>query len=310
MKSSVHLTAFRCALALLLLALLSLSPCAFAQKVFTVAGGYVGDGKLATSAALGFAQFAAFNLKGELLISDGGNCRIRKVDQQGVISTIAGTAICGFRGDGGPATHAEIITPTGIAVDSAGNVFFADQDTERVRKIDLAGTITTIAGNGSAKYCGDGKQATKACLSLPTQVATGSSKAGEVLYIADTLNQRIRRVVLSTGTITTVAGNGTAGYSGDNGPATKASLNYPDGVAFYNPTQSLWISDSANAAIRQVDLKTGIITTFLGDGTCSFMPLTLCYPMGLTSDTSGNLHVADNGTGQVLRIYVHGKTVS
>src|SRR5579864_3364550 len=264
MRSPLHTAALRFVFAGSIFTLLFVHQL-FGQKVFTVAGGYVGDGKLATSAALGFAQFAAFNSKGELLISDGINCRIRKIDKQGIISTIAGTGICRFGGDRGPAIHATMITPTGIAVDSAGNVFFADQDTERVRKIDLAGTITTIAGNGSARYCGDGKQATKACLSIPTQVAIGGSKAGEVLYIADTLNQRIRQVVLSTGIITTVAGNGTAGYSGDNGPATKASLNSPDGVAFYSPTQSLWISDSANAAIRQVDLKTGIITTFLGD---------------------------------------------
>jgi sugar lactone lactonase YvrE len=281
-----------------------------AQKVFTIAGGYVGDGKPATAAALGFAQFAAFNSKGDLLISDGVNCRIRKVDSQGIISTIAGSDICGFGGDGGPALQARLTTPTGIAVDPAGNIFFADQDTERVRKIDPAGTITTIAGNGSAKYCGDGKQGVKACLSLPTQVTLGRSKGGEILYIADTFNNRIRQVVLSTGIITTVAGNGTAGYSGDGGPAKKASLNAPSGVTFYGATHTLWISDTGNAAVRQVDLNTGIITTFLGDGTCPFMPLTLCSPMGITTDSAGNLHVADNGTGQVLRISVPGKSVS
>jgi sugar lactone lactonase YvrE len=310
MKTSVSFTAFRFAFTTFVCALLSLSLCASAQKVFTVAGGYVGDGKPATSAALGFAEFAAFNLQGELLISDAVNCRIRKVNKQGIISTIAGTGLCGFSGDGGPAVHAKVSGVTGLAVDSAGNVFFADTNTERVRKIDPAGTITTIAGNGSTKYCGDGKLAVKACLSSPGQLAIGSSKAGEVLYIADTFNQRIRQVVFSTGIITTVAGDGTVGYSGDGGPAKRASLNFPSGVGFFAPTHTLWIADTSNAVIRQVDLKTGIITTFLGNGTCSFTPLTLCNPMGLTTDTAGNIHVADFGNGQVLRISVPGKSVS
>jgi len=296
--------------ATLALALVSLSPGASAQRVFTVAGGYVGDGNPATSAAVGFPQFAAFDQQGNLLISDEVNCRIRKVDKKGIISTIAGTGICGFAGDGGPAIKAKVSTPTGIAVDSAGNIFFADIEAERVRKIDAAGTITTIAGNGSTNYCGDGKLAVKACLSSPNQLAIGNSKAGEILYIADTLNQRIRQVVLSTGIITTVAGNGTIGYTGDGGPAKNASLNFASGVGFYAPTRTLWISDGGNAAIRQVDLKTGIINTFVGNGTCTFLPLTLCNPMGLTTDSAGNLHVADGSTGQVLRVSVPGKTVS
>jgi len=146
-------------------------------------------------------------------------------------------------------------------------------------------------------------------LSSPSQLAIGSSKAGEVLYIADTFNQRIRQVVLSTGIITTVAGNGTIGYSGDGGPAKKASLNFASGVGFYGRSHTLWIADTGNAALRAVDLKTGIITTFVGDGTCPFTPLTLCNPMGLTTDSAGNLHVADIN-GQVLKISVPSKSVS
>jgi sugar lactone lactonase YvrE len=310
MNMSAAFTAFRLALAASIFALLSLVPVASAQKVFTVAGGYVGDGKPATSAAVGFPQFAAYDPQGELLISDGLNCRIRKVDAQGIISTIAGSGICGFSGDGGPATHAKISSPTGIAVDQAGNIFFVDQDNERVRQIDLTGTITTIAGNGSAKYCGDGKLAMKACLNFPMQLAVGNGPEGEVIYIADVSNQRIRRVVLSTGIITTVAGNGIAGYSGDGGLATQASLNFPYGVASYGKTHTLWISDSLNAAIRQVDLKTGIITTFLGDGTCAGLQLTLCNPIGLATDRAGNLYVADDSNSQVFKISVPGKTLS
>jgi hypothetical protein len=229
-------------LAILLLTMSYHAPIAAAQKIFTVAGGYAGDGKPATSAALEFPQFAAFDLQGNLLISDA--CRIRRVDKQGAISTIAGTGVCGFSGDGGPATSPKFVSPTGIAVDSAGDIFFADYGNQRIRKIDPTGMITTIAGNGKAKYCGDGKQAVKACLNLPQQLTIGNSRAGEVLYIADTLNQRIRQIVLRTGIITTVAGNGTAGYTGDGGPAKKASLSYPYGVTLHDKTGTLWISDT------------------------------------------------------------------
>jgi len=292
--------AFHHVLAILILATLYITPPATAQKIFTVAGGYIGDGNPATSAALNFPQFAAYDLQGNLLIND--NCRVRKVDKKGIISTIAGTGICGFSGDGGSATHAQVATPTGIAVDSTGNIFFADSVNQRVRKIDPTGTITTIAGSGKAKYCGDGQLAVKACLFDPLQLAIGSGPVGEVLYIADWFNQRIRQVVLRTDIITTVAGNGTRGYSGDGGPANKASLNGPWGVAFDGKTRCLWISDTENFAIRQVDLKTGIIATFLGNING--------VPTGLAPDKSGNLHVAEVFGEQVEQITVPGKTVS
>jgi sugar lactone lactonase YvrE len=297
---------FRRTLTISIAAFLSLPPCAGAQKVVTVAGGYVGDGKPATSAALEFPQFAAFDLQGNLLMTEA--CRIRKVDKQKVISTVAGTGICGFSGDGGSATQAKLASPTGIAVDSAGDIFFADYGNQRVRKIDPAGIITTIAGNGKGKYCGDGKPAVNACLNLPQQLTIGNTRAGEVLYIADFLNQRIRQVVLGTGVITTVAGNGTAGYTGDGGPAKKASLSYPSGIAVYDKTRTLWISDTDNSAIRQVDLKTGIITTFINGSFCYVV--TFCQPQGLTTDASGNLLVGVPSAGQVLSISVPGQVVT
>jgi sugar lactone lactonase YvrE len=289
------------------LAILSAVPSATAQRIFTVAGGYVGDGKPATSAAIGYPQFAALDLQGNLLIGDAVNCRIRKVDSRGIISTIAGTGICGFGGDGKPATKAKLSLPTGIAVDSSGNVYFGDQNT-RVRKIDSAGTITTIAGNGKGSYCGDGKQATKACLNFPGQLAIGTGSAGEVLYIADTFNERIRQVVLRTGIISTVAGDGNSGYFGDGGPAKKAEFSEPVGVAFEGKTHTLWISDTNNSAIRPIDLKTGIITTFFGPGPCRYFEV--CVPEGLTTDASGNLHVADVSDSQVFNISVPSQSVS
>jgi sugar lactone lactonase YvrE len=239
-----------------------------------------------------------------LLVSEA--CRIRKVDKQGVISTIAGTGVCGFSGDGGLATKAKLARPTGIAVDLAGDIFFADN--QRIRRIDSAGIVTTIAGNGKAKYCGDGKPAVKACLNSPQQLTIASSRAGEVLYIADTLNQRIRQVVLDTGIIATVAGNGTVGDTGDGGPAKKASLSYPSGVTVYDKTRTLWISDAGNGAIRQVDLKTGIIATFVSGNFCYIV--TPCLPQGLTTDASGNLQVAVPSVGQVLSISVPGQVVT
>jgi sugar lactone lactonase YvrE len=301
--------AFRYIVAISIFTMLRVAPSAAAQKVFTVAGGYVGDGKPATSAGLASPAFAAFDPQGNMLISDARYCRVRKVDKKGIISTIAGTGICGFSGDGGPATKAKLSGPLGIVADSRGNIFFTDYEAQRVRKIDSKGIISTLAGNGKATYCGDGKQSTKSCLNYPSQLALGKGPKGEILYVADTFNQRIRQVVLSTGIISTVAGTGQAGYSGDGFPATQAELNYPAGVAFDGNTHSLWISDTSNSAIRQVDLKTGIISTFFGPGTC-VTPLELCSPQGLTTDTVGNLHVADSTAEQVFRISVPGKSIS
>ncbi len=262
-----------------------------AQKVSTVAGALVGDGGPATSAALTLPQYAAVDAKGNIYIGDYYQCRIRKVDVQGDITTIAGTGICGYSGDGGLATHAQIFWPEGVAVDGEGNVIFADFVNNRIRVITPAGKITTVAGNGSYGFCGDGGLATEACLAQPTAVAVANSRNGEVLLIADTYNQRIRQVSSRTGIITTVAGNGTQGYSGDGGLATDASLNQPQGIAVHTNSRSLWIPDSWNSSIRRVDLNTGIITTFIGDGQCD----AICLTEGISVDAAGNLYVAEGG---------------
>ena len=154
---------------------------------------------------------------------------------------------------------------------------------------------------GTYGFCGDGGPAKQACLNIPTAVAVAEGQSGESLYIADTYNNRIRMVNLVTGIITTVAGNGIRGYSGDGGAAIDASLDNPKGLALNASSHTLWISDTYNSAIRSVDTTTGIITTFFGNGTCG---LTLCFPLGIALDSSGNLYVSASGNGVVLEVQV------
>ncbi len=208
--------------------------------ITTVAGigtmGFSGDGGPATSALLYIPHGVAADSAGNLYIADTGNLRVRKVSG-GTITTVAGNGTVSFSGDGGPATSASINIPYGVAVDSAGNLYIADTGNNRIRKVS-GGTITTVAGNGTASFSGDGGPATSASINEPWAVAVDS--AGN-LYIADYANNRIRKV--SGGTITTVAGNGVVGFSGDGGPATNALLGYPEGVAV-DSAGNLYISDS------------------------------------------------------------------
>jgi trimeric autotransporter adhesin len=193
-----------------------------------------------------------------------------------------------------------------VAVDAAGDVFLVDYGSQRVRRIDTSGNISTVAGKGAVGYCGDGKPALNACFAYPYGLAV----SGADLYIADTFNCRIRKV--SGGIVTTVAGNGTCGYSGDGGPATKASLNVPWSVAVYGfpPTQTLWISDEGNNVIRTVDMNTGIITTWWGDQNCYWDLQHLCFPEGITLDSGGDLLVADTNHQRVLAAAAQGGVVN
>ena len=194
---------------------------------------------------------------GNLYIADTGNNRIRKVSN-GVITTVAGNGTAGFSGDNGPATSAQLYDPAGVAVDSAGNLYIADTGNNRIRKVSN-GVITTVAGNGTAGFSGDGGPATSAQLNDPQGVAVDS--AGN-LYIADYRQQPhpqgLERRDHHRG------GNGTPGFSGDNGPATSAQLNYPEGVAV-DSAGNLYIADTGNNRIRKV--SNGVITTVAGNGT-------------------------------------------
>jgi sugar lactone lactonase YvrE len=279
--------------------------------ITTVAGtgadGFSGDGGAATSAQLSvgwvYPSGAAVDPAGELFIADVVNNRIRTVDTAGRITTVAGSGFFGFSGDGGPATHAQLFYPSGVAVDPAGNLVVADVENHRIRRIDAAGTITTVAGTGAAGFGGDGGPATSAQLTYPSGVAV--DPAGD-LFIGDTSNNRIRKVD-TVGTITTVAGTGTFGFGGDGGPATSAQLGGPFGVAV-DPAGNLFIADHDNNRIRKVD-PAGTITTVAGTGAAGFSgdggPATsaqLSAPSGVAVDPAGNLFIADAGNNRIRMV--------
>jgi sugar lactone lactonase YvrE len=263
--------------------------------------GFSGDNGPATGAQLNNPSGVATDSAGNLYIADTANHRIRKVAVgSGNISTVAGTGTAGYSGDNGPASAAELHSPAGIALDSAGNLYVADQGNGVIRKVTASGTITTVAGNNETGFSGDNGPATNATLYKPAGVAVDS--AGN-LYIADTGNNRIREVNTS-GVITTIAGNGTAGYNGDNGPATSASLNQPSAVLSAG-SGILYLADTANQVIRQVGAS-GTITTVAGNGIAAYTgdggPATsasLHSPVGLAVDGSGNLYIADSGNNAI-----------
>jgi sugar lactone lactonase YvrE len=278
-----------------------------AGVISTVAGngtpGYSGDGGPAIAAQLNFPLGVAVDSAGNLYVVDTANERIRKVTPEGVISTVAGNGTRGFSGDGGPATAAQLDTQDGVAVDSAGNLYIADSFNFRIRKVTAAGVISTVAGNGTPGFSGDGGLATAAQLGNPTGIAVDS--AGN-LYFSDVHFHRVRKVT-PDGIISTIAGTGTAGFSGDGGPATAAQLNGPIGVAV-DSGASLYIADQSNFRIRSVTAA-GVISTAAGNGTAGFSgdggPATaaqLSLPSGVAVDSAGNLYIADPGNFTVRKV--------
>jgi sugar lactone lactonase YvrE len=304
---------------LFLLALCGLERTAEAQiqlvpDISTVVGsgtqGYSGDGGVATSAALHQPTGVAADSAGNLYIADFYNQVIRKVAAgTGIITTVAGTGTAGYGGDEGPATSAALNQPYGVTVDSAGNLYIADFGNERIRKVAAnTGTITTVAGTGGLGDSGYGGPATSAALYGPTGVAVDN--AGN-LFIADTLNNIVLKVAAGTGIITVVAGNGTRGYSGDRGAATSAELNQPFTVSV-DSKGNLYIADSYNQRIREVAAGTGTITTVAGDGMSGYSgdggsatDAELNYPDGVTADSAGNLYIVDSNN-QVIRFVAAG----
>jgi sugar lactone lactonase YvrE len=231
-----------------------------AGNITTVAGtgeqGHAGDGGPATEATLGYPNEVAIDPLGNLYISDGN--RIRKIDTTGIITTIAGTGRPGFTGDGGPAVAAQLDDPTGIALDTVGNLYFIDRGNARIRRIDSEGIITTVAGAGGGTpadrgtdrcFSGDGGPATQAHLCRPEHIWVDPA---ENLYIGDTLNARVR-LVDTSGIITTVAGNGEQGPPEDGVRATETRLANVSGVAI-GPDGALYIADSAHDLVRRVAL--------------------------------------------------------
>ena len=267
--------------------------------------GFSGDGGPATAAALRAPRTMEADAQGNLYIVDTENHRLRKVDSAGNITTVAGTGAAGYSGDNGPATAARLDNPHGVAADAAGNVYIADSPNQRIRKISPAGIITTVAGTGSSGYNGDGIQATAARLNYPKGVEVGPDGA---LYIGDANNHRVRRVDLSTGVITTVAGSGTRGATGDGGPATAARLNTPRNVAFA-ADGDLFIADDQNFKVRRVDAATGTIFTVAGTGVSGYSGdggsatgARLNQVRDLAVDGAGNLYIADEKNHRIRRV--------
>ena len=293
--------------------------------ITTVAGdgteGHSGNGGPATNASLEPPTGVAVDAAGNLFIADYWNNWIRQVDTNGIITTVAGDDFYGYSGDGGPATNASLYYPGGVAVDAAGNLFIADSGDQRIRMVNTNGIITTVAGNGTGSYSGDGGPATNASLAAPFGVAVDT--AGN-LFIADTYNGRIREVN-TNGIITTIAGisgifpavaasdsDASPADSGDGSPATNAILDRPYGVAV-DASGNLFIADTFDYRIYQVGTN-GIITTvagcgmvypaygsYSGDGGAA-TNANLDYPYGVAVDAAGNLFIADTANNRIRKV--------
>ena len=267
--------------------------------ISTVAGtgsaGFSGDGGAATAAQLKFPAGIVFDTAGNLYIADSFNSRVRKIDTNGNISTIAGTGDFGYFGDTNTATKAGLNRPYSLAIDKSGNIYIADAYNDVVRKVTTSsGIMSTFAGNSTQGLGGDGGAATGALLDTPTGVVFDA--AGN-LYIVDTGNNRIRKVG-TDGNINTFAGSGNVAFSGDGGPAVGAGLNKPQGIAIDN-AGNVFVSDTLNHRVRKIT-PDGTITTVAGNGNGTEAgdggPATLAslyYPKGLAVDRSGNLFISD-----------------
>jgi DNA-binding beta-propeller fold protein YncE len=269
-----------------------------AGTISTVVGtgdfGTEGVGGPALQAQLMTPVDIAFDPDGNLYIAERYNHRILKVDSEDTLSVVAGTGEPGFSGDGGAASKAQLASASGVAVDSQGNMYIADTANNRIRKVDHAGTITTIAGNGRPEYSGDGGPAVKAAINGPAGMAFD---AEDNLYIADHLNYRIRKIDRE-GTITTVAGTGRAGLSPDGTPATEARIgdpteHVPVGLAFDGDGR-LHFADLGNNRVGMID----------GEGRMRSAVTGLGQPLDITFDSDGNLYVTthDHGEGVAQRI--------
>jgi uncharacterized protein (TIGR03437 family) len=291
-----------------------------AQTITTVAGngiaGYSGDGAQALSAALNHPSGIALDASGNIFIADQLNHRIRRVGLDGTIITVAGTGLAGFSGDGGLAVNSQLNNPEGVLVDASSNLYIADSANHRIRKVTPDGTISTFAGTGTFGFNGDSIAAVNAQLNHPTGMVMDIS---ENLYIADSSNQRIRKVA-TNGIITTVAGNGIAGYSGDGGLGTSATMRFPIGLALDSATGRLFIADAGNHVVREL-ASSGILTTIAGNGqgagsdqgsfsgdNGSAILAGLNTPAGVAVDAAGGLYIADSGNNRIRK--VTGGTIS
>ncbi|MDP9954345.1 sugar lactone lactonase YvrE [Streptomyces sp. DSM 41269] len=276
-------------------------------KISTVAGtgtgGFRGDGGLAVSAQLKNPRGVAVDSAGGLYVVDSDNHRVRKITADGKITTVAGTGVAGFGGDGGPAAAAQLNVPYSVAVDSAGVLYIAEYQNHRIRRVAADGKISTVAGTGVAGFGGDGGPAVSAKLNKPIAVVLDS--AG-VLYVSDAANHRVR-VITADGQIDTVAGTGTGGFSGDGGSAASAQLNFPVGLVM-DSIGNLYVSEGRNHRVRMIT-PDGKISTVAGTGTEGFggdggpgTSAQLNYPVGLAVDCVDTLYIADARNVRIRKI--------
>ncbi|MDY6950912.1 MAG: RHS repeat-associated core domain-containing protein [Thermodesulfobacteriota bacterium] len=268
--------------------------------ITTVAGngtsGYAGDNGPATQAQLETPYGIVVDSNDTLYVADTFNQRVRKVAPSGIISTVAGNGVCSHSGDDGPAIEAGLMYPHRVAVDAWGNLYISTPNTNRIRKVDTAGIITTVAGNGSKGYSGDRGPATTAQLRLPMDVAVD---AHGNLYIADSYNHVVRKVD-SAGIITTVAGDGTYGFSGDGGPATRAALQYPYAIDF-DAAGNLYMAVRYNHRIRKVNVS---LSAFANTVTSEDISFTEANGRGYIMSKTGQHKTTINlDTGQVLSTF-------
>lgn len=281
----------------------------------TGTNGYTGDGGAATSARLKNPEGVAIAPNGDLYIADSDNHAIRRVSfLTGVITTVAGTGNPGYSGDGAPATSCKLSFPEDVAVLANGDVYIADTANHAIRKVIAAtGTITTVAGTGNPGSSGDGGAATAAKLNSPRGIAVASN--GDI-YIGDRSNHKIRKVTALTGLITTFAGTGTQGYTGDGGAALLARLRTPQGIHLHT-NGDLYIADAGNNVIRKVAAITGIITTIAGTGVVGYTGnggpatvATLDSPEAVHLAPSGDIYIADTGNHVVRRVQAGSGTIT
>jgi sugar lactone lactonase YvrE len=288
----------------------------YAQKINLIAGngiqGYSGDDSMATNAEMYWPYGIAVDWASNVFIADYANHRVRKVDAAtGIITTIAGNGTAGFGGDNNLAVNAQLNYPKGVAVDQAGNVYIADQNNHRIRKVvATTGMITTVAGNGTGGFSGDGMPATQTQLNGPTSVVVDINGN---LFIADCFNNRVRKVLATNDTIITVAGNGLQGYGGDDSAANNATLYYPYGIAL-DGTGNVYIADLQNQRVRKVNSTTGIITTIAGNGygaggiggfsgdDSAATNARLHNPSSIVVDPAGDVFIADVNNNRIRKV--------